>query len=148
MGQQARAAARIHARRPGRGFGTPPEDVSSLFAGKTAREITALLAVLVGKTAETAGIGWKLHRDAAATDTEIAADWDELQSLRRGTIEAVIAHIPAADLRPDLSHEDARDTAWVIVSPESYELLVLRAGYSMDEFVGWMDATLTAAILR
>lgn len=125
----------------------PPEDVGSLFAGKTAREVTAHLAELVGKAAETAGIGWKLYRDAAATDAEIAADWDQLQSLRRGTMAAVVAHIPADALRPGLSRDAARDTAWVIASPESYELLVRRGGYSSEEFVRWMDETLTAALL-
>ena len=125
----------------------PPEDVGSLFEGKTEREVIALLARLVGKTSETAGTGWKLYRDAAATDAEIAADWDQLQSLRRGTMETVVAHIPDDALRPGLGREAARDTAWAIASPESYELLVRRSGYSTDEFIRWMDATLTAALL-
>jgi AcrR family transcriptional regulator len=125
----------------------PHEDVGSLFEGKTGREVTALLAVLVGKTAETAGTGWKLHRDAAATDAEIDADWDQWQFLRRGTMETIVAHIPDKDLRSGLSREAARDTAWVIASPESYELLVRRNGYSTEEFVRWMDATLTATLL-
>lgn len=34
-----------------------------------------------------------------------------------------------------------------IAGPESYELLVRRGGYSPEEFVEWMDATLTAALL-
>jgi AcrR family transcriptional regulator len=125
----------------------PHEDVGRLFEGKTGREVTALLAVLVGKTAETAGTGWKLHRDAAATDAEIDADWDQWQFLRRGTMETIVAHIPDKDLRSGLSREAARDTAWVIASPESYELLVRRNGYSTEEFVRWMDATLTATLL-
>jgi AcrR family transcriptional regulator len=125
----------------------PPGQTGALFAGKTGREVTAQLAVLVGKASETAGLGWKLYRDAAATDAEIAADWDQLQSLRRGTMEAIVAHIPADALRPGLSREAARDTAWAIASPESYELLVRRGGYSPEAFVRWMDETLTAALL-
>jgi AcrR family transcriptional regulator len=125
----------------------PAGHTGALFAGKTGREVTAQLAVLVGRASETAGLGWKLYRDAAATDAEIAADWDQLQSLRRGTMEAVVAHIPADALRPGLSREAARDTAWAIASPESYELLVRRGGYSPEEFVRWMDETLTAALL-
>ena len=125
----------------------PPEDIGGLFAGKTGREITAQLAALVGTAAATAGTGWKLYRDAASVDVEIAADWDQLQSLRRGTMERIIAHIPDQDLRPGLSREAARDTAWAIAGPESYELLVQRGGYSPAEFVRWMDATLTAGLL-
>jgi AcrR family transcriptional regulator len=124
------------------------EDVGTLFQGKTAREVVALLAVLVGKTAETAGTGWKLHRDAAATDAEVAADWDQWQLMRRGTMETIVEHIPHDALRPGLSREAARDTAWAIASPESYELLVRRGGYSSEAFVRWMDETLTAALLR
>lgn len=125
----------------------PHEDVGNQFKGKTGHEITALLAVLVGKTAESAGTGWTLYRDAAATDAEIAADWDQWQSLRRGTMETIVAQIPDADLRAGLSRDAARDTAWVVAGPESHELLVRRSGYSPKEFVRWMDATLTAALL-
>jgi AcrR family transcriptional regulator len=124
------------------------EDVGAHFHGKTPREVVALLAVLVGKTAETAGTGWKLHRDAAATDAEVAADWDQWQLMRRGTMDTIVAHIPDEALRRGLSREAARDTAWVIASPESYELLVRRGGCSPEEFVHWMDATLAAALLR
>lgn len=126
----------------------PPDDIGGLFEGKSAREITAHLAALVGRAAETAGTGWQLYRDAAATDAEIAADWDQLQSLRRGTMEAIVTHIPSDSLRAGLTREAARDTAWAVASPESYELLVRRAGYSLEEFVSWMDATLTTALLR
>lgn len=126
----------------------PIAGIGGLFARKSPREVVAGLAELVGKTAETAGIGWRLYRDAAATDPEIAADWDELQSLRRGTIEAIVARIPDTALRSGLSREAARDTAWAIASPESYELLVRRGGYSIPEFTRWMDATLTAALLE
>lgn len=125
----------------------PHEEVGNLFAGKTGSEITTQLAELVGTTAETAGAGWKLYRDAAATDAEIAADWDQLQSLRRGTMARIVAHIPDEALAPGLSRDAARDTAWVIASPESYELLVRRAGYSSEQFIHWMNATLTAALL-
>ena len=129
------------------GYGSP-DGVDSLFEGKTGREVTTLLAQIVGKTAETSSPAWRLHRDAAATDEEIAADWNQLQLLRRGTFERIVAHIPEDDLRPGLTREAARDTAWAIASPESYELLVKRAGYSLDEFVGWMEATLAAGLLK
>lgn len=121
--------------------------VGGHFAGKTGREITTQLAALVGKTAKSAAAGWKLYRDAAATDAEIAADWDQLQLMRRETMATIVAHIPSDELRPGLSLEAARDTAWAIASPESHELLVRRTGYSLEEFERWMDATLTATLL-
>lgn len=39
------------------------------------------------------------------------------------------------------------DTAWAIVSPDIYDLLVRRAGYSLDRFEEWIAATLRAALL-
>jgi AcrR family transcriptional regulator len=125
----------------------PHEDLSDRFAGKSGREITAQLAAFVGTAAETAATGWQLYRDAAATDPEIAADWDQLQALRRENMRRIVAHIPRDELRAGLDHSAAGDTAWVIASPESFDLLVRRAGYPREEFVAWMDAALTAALL-
>jgi hypothetical protein len=92
------------------------------------------------------GIPWTLYRDAAAVDPEIAADWQELQLLRRGTFTASLARIPDRELR--LGRAEATDTAWAIASPEMYELLVGRAGYSLDQFESWLATTLAAALLR
>ena len=41
----------------------------------------------------------------------------------------------------------AVDTAWVIASPESYDLLVRRLGYQLEEFDAWMRQSLLTAIL-
>lgn len=124
-----------------------PGDVDAEFDGLTGLDAVALLARIVGKTAEASALAWKLHRDGAATDDEIAADWNQLHALRRGTFERIVAHISDEDLRPGLTRAAARDTAWVIASPESYELLVERSGYSPEQFVRWMETTLTAALL-
>jgi AcrR family transcriptional regulator len=122
-------------------------DLSDRFAGMSPIEITEGMARVVSGAAAAAGTGWKLYRDAAATDPEIAADWAQLQALRRLQFERIVAHLPADALRAGLDHDAARDTAWTIASPEAYELLVGRAGYSLPEFERWMAATLAAALL-
>ena len=53
----------------------------------------------------------------------------------------------AVSLADGLTRQQAIDTAWAIASPESYDLLVRRLGYSLDEFRFWMERTLSAAIL-
>jgi len=121
--------------------------VGDRFAGLTPPQITSQMAAIVARTAASAGTFWTLHRDAAGSDPEIAADWEQLQSLRRVTFERIVAHLPLAALRPGLDHEAARDTAWAIASPETYELLVRRAGYTLDEWERWLDRTLTASLL-
>jgi len=116
-------------------------------AGTDPRELVAGIAHLYRTVAERAALGWRLHRDAAATDPEVAADWRELQRLRRGSFAALVSRIPAAALRPGLSREGATDTAWAIASPETYELLVEQAGHTLDEYEAWVARTLTDALL-
>jgi AcrR family transcriptional regulator len=97
--------------------------------------------------AERADLGWSTYRDAAATDPDVANDWHQLQMVRRRNFHLVIGAIPPASLQPGLIPATAADTAWVIASPESFELLVRRAGYNTDEFEQWVAHTLIGALL-
>jgi AcrR family transcriptional regulator len=115
-----------------------------------AQDPRRLLAHLVHQyrlLAERAAVGWQTYRDAAAVDPEIAADWQQLSDGRRKGFHAMFARLPAAALRPGLSHAAAADTAWVIASPDTHDLLVRRAGYSYDQLEDWVRTTLTAALL-
>jgi hypothetical protein len=105
------------------------------------------IAAMVNEIAERAADGWQLYRDASAVDPEIAADWQELQSLRHRTLSKILGNVPVSALADGLTPQRAIDTAWVIASPESYELLVRRLGYTLAEFQVWMEKTLIAAIL-
>ncbi|MBV9795425.1 MAG: TetR/AcrR family transcriptional regulator [Actinobacteria bacterium] len=125
-----------------------PEDAARRFAGLSPRERLTELATLVTEIAERAATGWRLYRDAAAVDPEIAADWNELQLLRHQLITRVLADIPVSTLTEGLTSKRAADTAWAIASPESYDLLVHRLGYRLEEFRGWMEQNLIAALLR
>jgi AcrR family transcriptional regulator len=124
-----------------------PEDASQRFAGLPPRERLAGLAALVTQVAERAATGWSLYRDASAADPEIAADWNQLQLLRHQTFTRIISGIPASALAEGLTTKTAVDTAWVIASPESYDLLVRRLGYQPEEFHAWMRQNLITAIL-
>jgi AcrR family transcriptional regulator len=128
------------------GMGSP-EDAGQRFAGLPPRERLAELAAVVTEVAERAAIGWGLYRDAAAVDPEIAADWNELQLLRHRLFTRIIGGIPVAALAEGLTMKTAVDTAWTIASPETYDLLVRRLGYQLEEFRDWMRQTLTTAIL-
>jgi hypothetical protein len=111
------------------------------------RERLAELATLVTQVAERAATGWSLYRDASAVDPEIAADWNELQLLRHRLFSRVLGDIPVSALAEGLAMKSAVDTAWTIASPESYDLLVRRLGYQLEEFHDWMRQNLTTAIL-
>lgn len=124
-----------------------PEDASLRFADLSPAQRLTEIAALVTEIAERAADGWQLYRDAAAVDPEIAADWQELQSLRHQTFSKILGDVPVSALVDGLTPQKAIDTAWVIASPESYELLVRRLGYTLAEFRAWMEETLGAAIL-
>lgn len=124
-----------------------PGQIGDRFVGKPAREVIEEAAALVAEIAHRSATGWKLYRDAAAIDSEIAADWAEFQSLRRATFARIVGNIPASARRAGLTRDSARDTAWAIASPEMYEVLVRHAGYSLDDFERWVATTLASALL-
>jgi AcrR family transcriptional regulator len=124
-----------------------PEDAARRFAGLSPRERLAELAALVTEIAERAATGWSLYRDASAVDPEIAADWNELQMLRHRLFTRILGDIPVSALAEGLTMKTAVDTAWTIASPESYDLLVHRLGYQLEEFRDWMRQNLITAIL-
>lgn len=92
--------------------------------------------------AERAQLGWRLYRDAAAVDEEIAGDWARLQALRRDTIKGMMAGIPESALRADLGRDGAIDLAWTASSPDSWQLLVTESGRTPAEFETWLAASL------
>jgi AcrR family transcriptional regulator len=124
-----------------------PGVLGDRFAGRTPHEVIAQTAALVSEIATRSATGWKLYRDAAASDAEIADDWAEFQRRRRETFERIVDNIPVRALRAGLTRESARDTAWAIASPETHEVLVRHAGYSPEEFEQWVAATMAAALL-
>lgn len=96
--------------------------------------------------AERSAVGWQTYRDGAGVDPDIAADWRQLNDMRRLGFQAMFARLPAAALRAGLSHEAAADTAWAIASPDTHDQLVRQAGYGYDELEAWVAATLSAAL--
>jgi hypothetical protein len=112
------------------------------------RAIIRQISALYRQIAERAALGWKLYRDAAASDPEIAADWQEFQALRHQTFTILINHLPARSLRSGLSRAAAIDTAWAIASPDTYDMLVRTRGYTLDQYQKWITTSLTNLLLR
>ena len=117
-------------------------------ASDDARTIVKQIAHLYRQIAERAALDWQLYRDAAATDPEIASDWQALQRLRHETFTQLIQRLPPASLRSQMTPATAVDTAWAIASPETYDLLIRTAEYTLDQYETWVSSTLTAALLR
>lgn len=115
--------------------------------GATPRTRLLAIAHVYCRIAERAAPWWQLYREAARNDDEIAADWSELQRLRRGTLAALLEGVPDDALRPDLAREDAVDTLWTVASPETHDLLVGRLGYSPERYEAWVGRTLVGSLL-
>lgn len=117
-------------------------------AGDDPQGIIRQISTLYRQIAERAALGWQLYRDAAASDPEIAADWQGLQALRHQTFTDLINHLPARSLRPGLTRAAAADTAWAIASPDTYDMLVRIRGYTLDQYQKWISTSLTTLLLR
>jgi AcrR family transcriptional regulator len=89
-----------------------------------------------------------LTRSAAGSDPQMAmllAEADE-QRLRRMERNARTLH-ERGNLRPDMTLDEARDILWIYSSPELFELLVVRKGWSVERFASFVAEQLIAALL-
>ena len=83
-----------------------------------------------------------------ASDPELRAVWDEMEAWRlegQGRFVAMLAEKGA--LRPGLSVEDARDTAWTLCSLAVHDLLVIQKGWSPERYQDWLTGALVCALL-
>jgi len=89
-----------------------------------------------------------LVRAAADTDPELVSVWEEMNAERLDSMSRH-AHLLQADghLRAGLSVEEARDVLWAYCSPEWYDLLVQRRGWSVERFGVWVGEAYIAALL-
>ncbi|HYK27573.1 MAG TPA: helix-turn-helix domain-containing protein [Streptosporangiaceae bacterium] len=127
----------------------PPRFQAALDAGVAAdpRRLLAALSHEFRLLAERAAVGWQTYRDGAAIDPDIAADWRELNDIRRQSLHGFFSRVPAEVFRPGMTQAAAADAVWVIASPDTRDLLVRQAGYSYDQFEEWVRTTITAALL-
>jgi AcrR family transcriptional regulator len=87
-------------------------------------------------------------RAAAEADPDLAPLWDEIEADRIDRMTANARHLyDAGSLRPGITLEAATDVLWTYSSPELYELLVLRRGWSLDRYGQFVADAMIAALL-
>lgn len=87
-------------------------------------------------------------RDAATTDPDARAVWDELQAERlRGMTQFARALHHDGQLRPGVSINEARDVLWTYNSAELFQLLVLERGWAPKRYGRWVADALIAALV-
>ena len=90
-----------------------------------------------------------IMRSAAAVDAEVAGVRDDLQLRQRraGTRALVSMLAKNGPLREGLGDEDAASVVWALASPEVYRMLRVDSGWTVEQYVRWLTATLTDALL-
>ena len=89
-----------------------------------------------------------LVREAAASDPDMASVMQELedQRLARMTHNAD-ALARGGNLREGMTRDQARDVLFTYSSPEIYELLVIRQGWTLDDFAQFLRQGIAATLL-
>jgi AcrR family transcriptional regulator len=89
-----------------------------------------------------------LARDAALTDPGAAAVWEQLESERLIGMTAFGAHLHAGGyLRDGVTADEARDVLWAYTSPELWDIMIVRRGWSAGRYATWQARALIAALL-
>ena len=88
------------------------------------------------------------YSEAAASDPELARLQEEMDAARltRMTHNARTL-LRGGHLREGITLDAARDVLWTYSSPELYELLVLRRGWSIERYGRFIADAMIAALL-
>jgi len=89
-----------------------------------------------------------LLRSAAATDPEMARLLNDIEQARHARMSHNARRLAAGHtLRPDVTVRRAADVLWTYSSPELYELLVLKRGWSLRRYGDFVADAIAAALL-
>jgi AcrR family transcriptional regulator len=89
-----------------------------------------------------------LIRDAAAHNAEMAALLDEVDQQRRNRMRDNAERLDSYGwLQPGVGVDRATDVLWTYTSHEFYELLVVKSGWSVDEYGDFICNSLIAVLL-
>ncbi len=125
------------------------EEIAALVADPDARGKLARYARLARLLSGRAGtLAVTLREAARGGETELVPFVQTTDAERLVGATRLVEHLADAGmLRAGLPVEQARDQVWVTTSPEAFALLVRDRGWSLDDYEGWVRATLEAALL-
>lgn len=88
-------------------------------------------------------------RDAASADPELAETWAEVNRLMLEDHAAFARALARGGaLRAGLTPGGAADLIWALASPEVYDRLVRRRGWSPERFEAWLADAIERLLLR
>ncbi|MGH3813344.1 MAG: TetR/AcrR family transcriptional regulator [Pseudonocardiaceae bacterium] len=113
--------------------------VRRIHAAPTAGEKIAVYAHAVAELQQRMAPVFLALRDAAATDPECAALWDEISARRAANLRVFAADLRrTGELRDDLSDEEVADIIWSMNAAEYWVLLVHERGWTPHRFAQWL----------
>ncbi|TAP43099.1 TetR/AcrR family transcriptional regulator [Arthrobacter sp. S39] len=123
-----------------------PELMAQATAEPDASRRLGLWAQLVRRQMETSYDVISIHRQAAAADPNVAADYRKVLDNRARTLAGFI-HDLRTDLAPGVDESTASDLLWCFSNEEIYRELVEERGWSADRYERWLGATLVAQLI-
>ncbi|MBT2497480.1 TetR/AcrR family transcriptional regulator [Agromyces sp. ISL-38] len=123
-----------------------PELMAQAAAESEAPHRLELWARLVRRQMETSFDVISIHRQAAASDPKVAADYRKVLD-SRARVFAEFIHDLHADLAPGVSESAATDLLWCFSNEEIYRELVEERGWSADRYERWLGETLVAQLI-
>ena len=121
-------------------------EIQAIIAEPDPRRKVARYAAL------TRRLGERLGPLLAVLLGSLGADLDEfartIDQERLAGSGAFVAHLAeSGDLRRGVDPDRARDVPWALISPELYLLLVVKRGWPLDNYEGWLVEAISDALL-
>jgi AcrR family transcriptional regulator len=114
----------------------------------TAEEFLALVTAEVGAVAARVSAIFSVVAHAVAGDEQIAALSAEIDAQRRTVAAWIVDAVRRRGrLRPDLGHEDAVDTVWVLLDPTVHRRLTADRAWTTGAFTRWLADALARLLL-
>ena len=125
-----------------------PPELASVIEQTTPATRLAALATMTVHLASGAADVISIVIGAVGADPQFAEMVSQMAEMRRENAAGIARSLAREGaLRPDCDEGQARDVMYALASPELYELLVTRSGWSDDEFETWLSSALAGSLL-
>jgi AcrR family transcriptional regulator len=112
------------------------------------RRAVELYAAAIASIGERLSGTYEVYRAAAATDPEIAAQWEQIQAERVGGSRGFVRILASkGPLREGLELDEAGDVVWAHIDASLFHRLVVERGWPRTRFEAWFTRSLSDYLL-
>ena len=92
---------------------------------------------------------FEVIRSGAAVDPDVAALWERIQTEMHANLRRVIENLAEMKaLRRGLGVDRASDIFWALNHPDTWQMLVVRRGWTPEQYERWSVDTAIAQLIR